>query len=561
MNSVDRPLWSRRSWLASQAAVLAAVTVPSRWWDRRTRHAERLDTAPWQALAQQAVDAAHAAGARYADARLTRVVQHEYGVGGSKGLRFFRDEIEVVGVGVRALVDGYWGFSASAVIAPDEVVRLARDAVEQAQENAEGAPRTVDLGHYPVATGTWATPLRLDPFTIPIDEKEDFILYWKQCADQAGVPLVQDGGTSWLRFSRQERVVATSEGALFTQTLYESGGLIACGTDEVNTQVHGLEIAGAGWELFLDANIPEQFFSGQITQELARKAAIPGKPSTIGKYTLVCDGATMAALVERTLGVATQLDRALGYEANASGTSFLDDPLAMIGHLQVTSPLVTLMGNRSAPKELATVKWDDEAVEPQPFTLIKNGLLTDFQTTREQAAWLAPYYQQHNRPVRSNGCAAAEDAHGITLQMLPNLSLEPSPSAIRLEDLVADVKDGILIERGEVGEIDSQARTGLLSGSMREIKNGRLGKTLTGGAVLFTSQDLWKAITAIGGPATQALTGATQAWTNADFFARGGWARRRQDGKGQPPQLTSHSIRAVAATIPNQPLIDPARKA
>lgn len=583
-------LWTRRHWLTSQtlgmAALLPGVSRFSRQgtlWRRGiaaaatargvrvARQAERLDPAPWQALAQRAVDAARSAGARYADARLTRIVLHEYSVGGPRGIGGFPEDEEYVGVGVRALVDGYWGFSASTLATPDEVVRLARDAVAQAKDNANGPPWTVELGQYPVAAGTWATPHRVDPFTISIEEKLDHIAYWHQCAEQARVELVNDGSPSWLRFAREERVLATSDGALCTQTLYESGGLLLCGVPDgqggyvATVAAHGLERAGVGWELFLDAKISQQFFSGQLAQELAQKAAIPGKPSTIGRYTLICDGATMAALVETTLGVATQLDRALGYEANAGGTSFVDDPLSMVGHLHVTSPLVNLTANRSAPRELATVKWDDEGVEPQPFTLIKDGILTDFQTTREQAAWLAPYYQQHGIAVRSHGCAAAESAQLITMQHMPNLSLEPSASvgaaAIRVEDLVADVQDGILVEHGQVIESDFQARTGLLGGSMREIKNGRLGKTLTGGAVLFTSEDLWKAIKAVGGPATQAVIGTTQYGSGLGFGIVESMETHQLHGKGEPSQVTSHSVRAVAATIANQPLIDPSRKA
>ena len=366
---------------------------------------------------------------------------------------------------------------------------------------------------------------------------------------------------SHMEFVRQERVVATSEGALFTQTLYESGGLIVVNdaTNDGSATVHGIDVAGAGWERFLDAKIPDQM--PQLKQEAKEDLVLAnsGKPSTIGRYTLVCDGAAMAALVGATLGVATQLDRALGYEADARGTSFLDDPLGMVGHAHVASPLVTLTADRSAPAGLATVKWDDEGVEPEPFTLIKEGVLEDFQTTREQAAWLAPYYQQVGRPVRSHGCAAAEDAQKIVMQMMPNLSLEPSPAAIRLEDLVADVKDGILIEGGQA-DSDFQARTGLLvPGNMREIKNGRLGRQLTSGAVLFNSQDLWKQVQAVGGPSTQMITGQSSHVGILGCFFLG--LEEPRMAKGQPQQSTSYSVRAAAAKISNQPLIDPRRKA
>ena len=160
--------------------------------------------------------------------------------------------------------------------------------------------------------------------------------------------------------------------------------------------------------------------------------------------------------------MATQLDRALGYEANAGGTSFMNDPLAMLGSFKTASPLVTIKSNRSAPMQLATVKWDDEGVVPSDTTLVKDGILHDFQTTREQAAWLAPYYSKSGRPVQSNGCAAAQSALAITMQHMPNLSLEPNPSQVKLDDLVANVKDGMQVEHGSLEQIDFQGRTGLV---------------------------------------------------------------------------------------------------
>ena len=584
-------VWNRRRWIMSHALGMTAL-VPQRWLPHATRHpavprhahrsdaaqraartvrhAERLDPALWQRLAQHAVDAARAAGADYADARLTRMVRHRYGVEGNNlhgngiPVPWLQNDDEVVGIGIRALVGGGWGFSSSAVLAPDEAARLAQDAVGQARENGKGVSWTVELGEYPVATGTWETPHRIDPFTISIEEKIDHIVYWKQCAAAAGVELVYNGGPSWIAFVREEQVVATSEGALFTQTLYESGGLILCGRGfPAQAIVHGIDVAGAGWERLLDANIADQFLSGRLRHEMAAKEAIPNKPSNIGKYTLVCDGATMAAMTGATLGAATQLDRALGYEANASGTSFITDPLAMAGHLQITSPYVTVTASRSAPLELATVQWDAEGVVPEPFTLIKEGVLVDFQTTREQAVWLAPYYRQNGHPVRSHGCAAAESAHYVPIQQMPNLAMAPNPSTLHLSDLVADVPEGILVEDGHVLEIDFQERTGLLMGDMREIRNGRLGKMLIGGAVLFDSEPFWKAITVVGGGSTQAVRNFSPFIQRAEMlvFDAPAHANYMFNQKGEPLQRTSHSVRAVAAIIPNQSLIDPARKA
>ena len=593
---------SRRTWLQHAALGVAALTrpggrslprlrlggrLPAALEARLARTGDRLDPAPWDALAQRAVEAAQRAGARYAEARLTRTVAHDYNgqylyyfnayQNDQKQWPEFASAQEFVGVGVRALVGGGWGFSASAVVTPDEVVRLAQDAVAQAKAAAQGPPVPVDLGHSPVATGHWSPPGAIDPFTISIEEKFDTIASWANVAETQGLGFAFNKDCE-LHFGRQEQVVATSEGARFTQTVYETSGDVRVDVqsrgveyDGQQARLHGLETASTGWDLILAADVPEQLRSGQLQAEIRayqELMAIPAKPASVGKYTLVCDGATMAALVEATLGVATQLDRALGYEANGNGTSWIDDPLAMVGTAQVAAPLVTLTGNRSVPQDLATVKWDAEGVEPEPFTLIKDGVLKDFQTTREQAAWLAPYYQQHGRPGTSHGCAAAQSAHVPPMQHLPNLVLEPNPAAVRLEDLIADVKDGIFLANGVVSQLDSQVRTGLLiadpnpkAGSyIREIKNGRLGKKLTNGAVFFSSPELWKGLHAVGGASTQGrvsfgvLLDQRGELAKAYRFGKSTYYNRT---KGEPRQQASHTVRAVAATLPNIPLINP----
>lgn len=572
-------LWSRRAWLARQAVGTAALAVwPRGRSKKRGQHpgvaaapAERvaqqtvrLEPATWEALAQRAVEAAQHAGARYAEARLTRLVQHTYH---ALEPALVADD-ETIGIGIRALVSGYWGFAAGTVLTPDEVVRLAQDAVGQAKESAKGAaPRAVELGPVAGPQGRWATPVEVDPFIISVEEKLDYINYWKHCANQAGMSFVQGGLFQFLSFERQERVLVTSEGARVTQTLFKSGGAFAVQTGDSGgplglgggggptALVHGIAVAGAGWERYLNAQIPEQFFSGQLRQEIQERARVPHRPGLIGKYTIICDGATMAALTEATLGVVTQLDRALGYEANAGGTSWLDDLLGLLGTAQVTAPGVTLTANRSAPQALATVQWDDEGVTPEDVTLIQDGVLVDMQTTREQAAWLKPYYERHSKPVRSHGYAVAENAHVLPLQQMPNVVLEPSASGGTLEALIASVPDGILITGGTVQEADPQARSGLLVvsgvGTMWEIRGGRLGAVLDGVAVLYDSPTLWKSVKAVGNASTIGEL-SWSAITSPSLFRQ---PPERCRVKGEPPQTTSHTVRAAAAVIANQPVI------
>ena len=552
---------SRRVWLTQTGRSLAiaacAPTIVQRSLVPRVAsglpwtglsQAETLPAGPSQDLALKGVDAAKSAGAQYTDVRFTRIVQHHYSCAGE----CFQQDKEFVAFGIRALVNGYWGFAASPFQTVEEVTQLAQNAVRAARSSAKGATRTVDLGQIPVVRGTWATPVAIDPFAVSIEEKRDHITNWKEIAIANRVPFDNNGIFCALDFVRQERVVATSEGSLVTQTVYETAGSIDLSMMEklnipTTQSLAGLDRSAKGWELFLDAKIPDQIV--QIAADAGHsQKRISAKSANVGRYTIVCDGATMASMVDQTFGVATQIDRALGYEANAGGTSYLDDPLAMLGTLKVASPLVNVTANRSAPMQLATVKWDDEAVVPADFTLVRDGVLIDFQTTREQAAWLAPFYQKQGRPVQSHGCAASESALAITMQHVPNLAMAPSPSGIALSDLVADVANGILIEHGRA-RCDWQARGGLLQGEMRQIINGRLGPSLSHGAILFDTMDFWKNVRAVGGSGTQGGIDLTQ----YTLFGR--------MEKGEPPQATSHSVRAVAATVTNQALIDPTRKA
>jgi TldD protein len=528
------------------AAVVAAAQLPQRL---PQSHSLLRDPASRAVIVQAAVDAAREAGAQYADARITHTIAQTLGflnLGQGK---------TTVGIGIRALVNGAWGFTAAPSGDVTAVARLAQEAVMQAKVNARGERGTVELDTTPPAVGEWTMPVRIDPFSVSDEEKLSFIQYWMNCAQQIGLSI--DSVSSELHFIRQERVIATSEGAHFSQVVYESGGKILVEkTMGEGIFLEGLTSSGKGWELALDADISNQIRSAPERIAAQKAAKKNPKPIQVGRYTLVCDGATIAALLHRTIGIATQLDRAMGYEANASGTSFLNDPSNMLGSYKLGSPLVTVSANRSMAGQLATVKWDDEGVEPQPFTLVKNGILVDYQTTREQAAWLAPYYQRTGQTVQSHGCAAAENARCITMQNMPNLQLTPAGTTAQLDDLIANVKDGILIADGRT-TVDFQARTGLLGGTMHEIKNGKVGRPLEGGAVLFDTVDFWRNVANVGDSSTQTIVPFTMYPYTAMVYRFTDW----YPVKGEPPQGTSYSVQAGAATITKQAIIDPRRKA
>jgi TldD protein len=283
-----------------------------------------------------------------------------------------------------------------------------------------------------------------------------------------------------------------------------------------------------------------------IAQATANRLAQPPvvRPVDIGRYDIVCDAATVAGLVAKTLVQPTELDRAMGYEANVGGTSYLMHPAEMVGAYQIAAPLLTLTANRSQPGGYATVRWDDEGVVPDDFTLVKDGVLVDFQTTRESAAWLASAYQRLGKSVRSHGCAYTEFAEDIPMAHPPNIVLQPSEQSISFDDMVKETKRGIAVMGGSV-KTDQQGKNGTVTGQpgyMREILNGKLGAILTGGGVLFNTTELWKNLIAIGGAASAS-------------------DRLAGSSKGEPRQGAAYSIRAVPAKFTNLPVFDVLRKA
>jgi TldD protein len=493
-------------------------------------------------LTARALDAARGAGATYADVRLT----HER-------VRGFRsdaiDDSESMLVGVRALVDGYWGFASSPVWSPDEMGRLAREAVHQAKTNALGKPRMVELAPAPViAEGHWEMPVAIDPFEISPFEILDFLVGMEM--HLARTPRTRIGRNA-CGVVVQEKAFASTADSYITQRCYRTKGDFAFERmlpfgQRGGTGLECLSPAGMGWELYSAASIPrvrEHTIFEEIDlalEELKEDLLMPLKPVEVGRYETVFDPITVSGLVAETLGRATELDRALGYEANAGGTSYLNDPAGMLATFQAGGPLLNVTAERSEPGAVATVKWDDEGVAPDAFTLVDKGVLADFQTTRESVHWLEAAYAKHGRALRSHGCAGAPSAVFAPQQQTPNLSLAPGREAKDFDALVSGSTRGIAVKSG-AADLDFQHSSGLGQGRLYEVKQGKRVARLAGG-YLFRSTELWKSLIAIGGEKSLRRYGMRAL-------------------KGEPAQEYFHSVTTPAVVVKDLTIIDPLRKA
>jgi TldD protein len=470
------------------------------------------DEALLRRLAHAAVDAARTAGAAFADVRVTGMRRFSWGAGfyeagGRPTMAPPRLEFSTA-YGVRAAVDGAWGFAGGYVLTPEAVAQGTRTAVTRARANRPRRSRTLELAPVPrVENGLWAPPIAQDPFAVPVGEQADIAL--AALAAAAGVRGVLGGNfvAQWEQFLT---VFASSEGSLIVQRLTRGGADAAVwgrSQDDYELGDEDVESLREGWYGY-EAVSEVHDLAGELRQAAERavaKSGPPGPPPVpveVGRYDLVLSGWAVAHVLRATLAEALDLERALGYQANRAGTSFAAPPTEVLGRYQVASPLVTLRANRTRPQAFATVGWDDEGVPAGEWTLIKDGVIVDYLTSRQTAVELAPWYQKRGDLVRSRGCVVGSGATWPEVST-PNLTLEPGPPGVSVSDLIADVKRGFYIEGGAPGGSDQQLLSGqFIGGGVQEIRNGRLGRTVRGFAFQILTPQFWKNLDALGGPET-----------------------------------------------------------
>jgi TldD protein len=234
----------------------------------------------------------------------------------------------------------------------------------------------------------------------------------------------------------------------------------------------------------------------------------------------------------------------MGYEANYAGTSFVAPPEKMLGQLKYGPALMNVQGDRTQEGALSTIGYDDDGVKPDEFLIIKKGVLNDYQTTREQAAWLKWWYDKQGQATRSHGNAYAQSWNSVQFQRMPNVSLLRGEQDVSWQDLIAGTDRGIAIIGDGSFSIDQQRYNAQFGGQLfYEIKGGKLAGMLKDVAYQMRTPDFWNAMDMIGGKRSYELHGS--------FF----------DGKGQPGQVNAVSHGSVPARFRNINVINTGRKA
>jgi len=513
--------------LTTRAALPAAAPAPM---DPATKE-----------LLMEALNATKLAGATYADARIARYRDNQI---------FTREQqiINVVdqdsmGCGVRALVDGTWGFSATRTLTKAGVAAAAKEAAAIAKANRVARDKAVQLA--PAQSNpevSWQTPHTIDPFTVAVEDNASLLLKANaEALKVAGVKFVFSG----LFFRKQERNYANSDGSVINQVVIQSWPLMqitAVAPDFSDFQNRGNVVApaGRGYEYVGECDLVGN--AGKWAEEAAQK--LKAKPVEVGRYDLVLDPSHLWLTIHESIAHPTELDRAMGYEANYAGTSFVAPPEQFLGKFKYGPAFMNIRGDRSQTGALATIGYDDEGVKPDDFLIIKNGVVNDYQTTREQASWLKWWYDQQKVPTRSHGCSYADSWSSVQFQRMPNVSLLPGEKDLKWDDLIAATDRGIAIRGDGSFSIDQQRYNAQFGGQVfYEIRGGKITGMLKDVAYQMRTPDFWNAMDMIGGKSSYQLGGS--------FF----------DGKGQPGQVNAVSHGAVPARFKQINVINTGRKA
>jgi TldD protein len=460
------------------------------------------------AVAAQALDVARTAGASFADVRVDHRVTQSLGIRNLNGGNVTYGDN--VGIGIRVIADGQWGFASTDTVTPDAVAQAARRAVRQAQVNAKGRRTPVALVPVPVVSdGKWAAPVAVDPFGVPLGEQQEALLAGTKGALAVGneVTDVSVG----IAFLRVDRVFACSEGSRIAQTFsfaFPNAVVYATAVGAEETAgagPAGFDWATAGYETLRDAKLADTMRAAAeeaIRESRGTIGAVAPRSVDVGRYELVVSPSMMWGLVNGTIMSAVGMERALGKRTGLEGTTYAAPPAAVLGKLELGAPHLTVRADRSTPGGLMTVGWDDEGVKPDDFALVEQGVLVDYLALRENVPALGAWYGSRGVPPHSHGVAATGtwDDPG---EVAPNMTVAPGTEAITVEDMIRDVKHGIYFAGGGGAAADFGMLNAYGSGSgAQEIRNGKLVGHLTDVAIQFQTQAFWKGLVAVGGPST-----------------------------------------------------------
>lgn len=503
-----------------------------------------------KSLADAAMNAATKAGASYCDVRIGRYVNQFITTRDTRVENIVNSES--MGVGVRVIAGGAYGFSSTNDLSLDAVANMAKQAVAIAKANAKLQSEPLILAPVKgVGEVSWATPFSKDWRTVAVKEKADMLIAANRAGLEAGASFMQSN----LFQVNQEKYFASTDGSYIDQDIHRLWApMTATAVDKATNKFRSRESlsspVGMGFEFFdgkpedkvkaaggvatlyknsLDVIEEAREAGRQAREKLAAKSVEPGK------YDLVLSPDHLFLTIHESVGHPTELDRVLGYEANYAGTSFATLDKWRSKKFKFGSDRVNFFADKTTPGSLGAVGYDDEGVAGKRWDIIRDGVLVNYQATRDQAHIIDE--------KESHGCSYADSWSSVQFQRMPNVSLAAGKAPLTPDEMVKDVKKGIYILGRGSYSIDQQRYNFQFGGQLFfEIKNGKIVGPVEDVAYQSNTQEFWNSCSAICDDRDWRMGGS--------FF----------DGKGQPSQVSAVSHGSSTTRFNGINVINTARK-
>ena len=474
-------------------------------------------------LATLAVDLIRQAGCEYGDIRLCHYRKQSL-FARDRSLNRLSDNVSS-GFGIRVLLNGAWGFVASHRITPEEIERIVSLAVETAKGSHLTQQQPVKLAPVEAYQDSYITPIKIDPFDVPIQEKAELLLNINERFLEYGERGIKKA-YSFLSFAKEDKIFASTVGSTIEQTIYRSFpgmGCTAIANGDAKGRSYERPPLNIGYEHINSADLLENI--ERVANQAIEKVHAP-EFTNEGKTTLILKPSNLFLTIHESVGHPTELDRVYGYEANFAGTSFATTD--KLHKLQYAAPWVNFVADRTQPQGRSTMAYDDEGVPAQQWYVVKDGILNDYLTDRETAYRIGR--------GSSNGSAYADSWSSTPMVRIPNLGLEPGKAGdshtATLAEMIADTKDGILIDGIGSFSIDQQRRNFQFGGdAFWAIKNGKVTRMLKNVTYHSMTTDFWNSVDALGGESELVQCGTNMC------------------GKGEPMQVAQMTHACVPVRV------------
>lgn len=427
---------------------------------------------------ERVIENASQQGAEYCDVRYVTNRKEEIEVRNANPERVVSQVRK--GYGVRVLCLGAWGFAAGQD--PEFAVHMA---LKLARASALTKKKDVKLAATKSYEDSWESPIKKDPFSIPIEEKVSLLVDCSRAMAMEEHIRVSYAG---IGSHEQEKWFFSSNGARIHQKIVYCGGVITA------ISVKGGEAQQRSYPTSLDGNFSQQGYEFieslnllDHCQEVATDSLqlLEACSSPVGRKDIVLDSSQVAVQVHESCGHPAELDRVMGHETSFAGTSFLDPE--KLGTFVYGSPHVTVVADSTIPKGLGTFGYDDEGVRARESSLIDKGVFSGYLTSRETAEQLGEI---------SNGAMRAMDFNCIPLIRMTNVSLMPGDYTS--EELLEEVKEGVYMETLKSWSIDDK-RVNFQFGCEigYEIRHGELTHIVKNPSYTGLTPEFWKSCDAV----------------------------------------------------------------